>query len=361
MIKIRDIYKTYQGGSTAVKALRGVSLDVAKGEIYGVIGHSGSGKSTLIRCINQLERVDSGQIFVGGNNTNNDITKLPESKLRRKRSQMGMIFQHFNLLNNSNVYQNVAMPLVYYRVNKKEIAARVKNLLELVGLWEKRKAYPSELSGGQKQRVAIARALANNPDILLSDEATSALDPDTTESILALLKEVNQKLGITIVIIAHQMSVIKDICSKVAVLHEGIIVDQGQTVDVFTNPTHHVTERFANSLFQAERLQDILSSGHIRNICAAGGTVARFLFRGSSADEALISQISRDFNVDVNVIFGNIVLFGKEPIGHLYVAISGSDDNINKAVAYAQSRGVLFSRINTNATSDKKASLDAND
>ena len=274
MIKIEGVSKTYRTKTSEVKALKDINLEIAKGEIFGVIGQSGSGKSTLIRCINQLEKVDSGRVLVG----DSDMTKLSESELRKKRRKISMIFQHFNLLKNFTVYQNVAMPLSYSGKGRKEVEKNVRNLLELVGLSDKLKSYPSQLSGGQKQRVAIARALANEPNILLSDEATSALDPETTHSILALLQELNRKLNLTVVIITHQMSVVKDICDMVAVFSAGEVVEQGPTLEVFTNPAHPVTRQFSDSLFQLDRIQDILSSAQIRDIVASGGIIARLLF-----------------------------------------------------------------------------------
>ncbi|HEY5524430.1 MAG TPA: ATP-binding cassette domain-containing protein, partial [Clostridium sp.] len=245
MIDIQNLNKSYKDKNSTVEALRNISIHVNKGDIFGIIGYSGAGKSTLIRCINLLERPDSGKVIINGA----DITKLSEKNLRKPRQKIGMIFQHFNLLQYSTIYQNVAFPLLYTGINKKDIKKKVYELLELVGLTDKALSYPSQLSGGQKQRVAIARALANDPQILLSDEATSALDPQTTDSILNLLGKLNKKLNLTIVIITHQMAVIKEVCNRVAVIDNGEIVEQGTSIEVFIKPKHPTTRKFVDSIF----------------------------------------------------------------------------------------------------------------
>ena len=232
MIQIRDVTKTFVGKDNKVEALKGISLDVHKGEIYGIIGMSGAGKSTLVRCLNFLERPTSGTVLIEGK----DLSEMRNDELRKTRTQIAMIFQHFNLLMQRNVIDNICFPMEIIKKSKKEAYERAKELLEIVGLSEKANAYPAQLSGGQKQRVAIARALATNPKILLCDEATSALDPTTTKAILALLKEINQKYGITIVIITHEMSVVQEICSHVAIIDEGVLAETGTVEEVFQRP-----------------------------------------------------------------------------------------------------------------------------
>ena len=230
MIKLKDINKTFHTKETDVKALQNINLEISKGDIFGVIGYSGAGKSTLIRIINLLEKPDSGQVIVDGIS----LMEIPTKQLREIRSNIGMIFQGFNLMNSIDVYDNIAAPLRNKKLNKNDIELKVTSLLELVGLEDKRHAYPTQLSGGQKQRVAIARALSSDPEILLCDEATSALDPNTTKSILELLKQIHEKLGITIVVITHQMEVIKNICNRVAIMEQGKIVEQGDIIMIFS-------------------------------------------------------------------------------------------------------------------------------
>ena len=341
MIQINNLSKTFHSGDKEVDALKNVNLTIEDGEIYGIIGYSGSGKSTLIRCINRLEEPDSGEVLVG----DVDITKLSERELREKRKKIGIIFQHFNLLKNDTVYKNVARPLIYAGVDKKEIKKRVDKLLDIVGLSDKKKNYPSQLSGGQKQRVAIARALAEEPDILLCDEATSALDPDTTKQIIALLKKLNQELNLTMIVVTHQMEVIRDLCNKVAVLSKGEVVDEGKTLDVFAKSENPVTIQFANSLFQTEEIQEVIKHEKVQKLIEAGGRVYRLLFLGESTGDALISKISRKFNVNSNIIFGNIVFFQDEAVGSLYVVIQGIDRDIEAAVKYIEGKKVLVNGI----------------
>ena len=321
--------------------MKDVNLTIEDGEIYGIIGYSGSGKSTLIRCINRLEEPDSGEVLVG----DVDITKLSERELREKRKKIGIIFQHFNLLKNDTVHKNVARPLIYAGVDKKEIKNRVDKLLDIVGLSDKKKNYPSQLSGGQKQRVAIARALAEEPDILLCDEATSALDPDTTKQIIALLKKLNKELNLTMIVVTHQMEVIRDLCTKVAVLSKGEVVDEGKTLDVFAKSENPVTIQFANGLFQTEEIQEVIKHEKVQKLIEGGGRVYRLLFLGESTGDALISEVSRRFNVNSNIIFGNIVFFQDEPVGSLYVVIQGIDRDIDAAVKYIEGKKVLIHGI----------------
>ena len=341
MITIEGLNKTFVSDNNKVQALKNINLEIKTGEIFGVIGYSGSGKSTLLRCINRLEEPDEGKIKVG----DDDILSLSEKQLSIKRRKIGIIFQHFNLLKNDTVYKNVARPLLYSGMKKNDVTKRVIELLELVGLSDKVKSYPSQLSGGQKQRVAIARALAEEPELLLCDEATSALDPDTTKSIIELLKELNKKLNLTMIVVTHQMEVVRDLCDRVAVLSEGEIVDIGDTLTVFSKSENKVTSQFANSLFQTEEISRVLKNEKVCQIIDNNGKVYRLLFLGKCANEALISDVSRKFTVDTNIIFGNIVLFKEEPVGNLYVAIQGTDLEVREAVNYIVGKEVIVNAI----------------
>src|SRR5690625_1282640 len=252
MIRLENVSKTFQVKRSQVHALQNVSLHVKKGEIFGVIGYSGAGKSTLVRCVNLLEKPTEGRVFVAGN----ELTSMSHHDLNEARRNIGMIFQGFNLLKTATVRENVALPLRLSDVPKEEINKRVKKYLDIVGLSDREDSYPAQLSGGQKQRVAIARALAHEPDVLLSDEATSALDPETTESILDLLLKINEELGVTILLITHEMNVIQKICDRVAVIEDGRLVESGTVLDMFSNPQHSTTQRFVNSVFADSRSEE---------------------------------------------------------------------------------------------------------
>ncbi len=340
MIRIEHLYKTYSLKSGDVSALQDVSLRIEDGEIYGVIGYSGAGKSTLVRCINLLERPDSGYVEVNGTTLvktepgtqgKNVTTILPEKEANKVRRGIGMIFQHFNLLDRSTVYDNIAYPLKYSGMSRKEIHDRVVELLELVDLRDKISVYPSQLSGGQKQRVAIARALANNPKVLLSDEATSALDPDATESILELLKKLNRQLGLTIVIITHEMAVVKAICTRVAVMKKGRVVEEGRAYDVFAAPVQPVTRKFVNA---NTSLDGVKLSGQ------EDGWLVRLVFSGESASDAVISRISRDFHVDVNIMLANVDQLQAGPLGKMVVRLTGKEEDIRGAAAYLNEKKI---------------------
>jgi len=336
LIEIQNVSKSYKDKNSTVVALKNISIHVNKGDIFGIIGYSGAGKSTLIRCINLLEKPDSGQVIINGA----DITKLSEKNLRKPRQKIGMIFQHFNLLQSSNVYQNVAFPLLYTEINKKDIKRKVYELLELVGLTDKALSYPSQLSGGQKQRVAIARALANDPQILLSDEATSALDPQTTDSILNLLGELNRKLNLTILIITHQMAVIKEVCNRVAVIDNGEIVEQGTSIELFTKAKHPTTRKFVDSIFKMEKIYKLLQDINISKLIGEDGITARLLFKGASANNAYISKISVKFGIEVSIIYGNIESIQGEPIGSLVVIFKGQPNKLTQTIEYLKKEDV---------------------
>jgi len=336
MIELKDIKKEYRGASGSIYALKGIDLSVKAGEIYGIIGKSGAGKSTLIRCINMLEKPSGGSVVVDGE----DITALSERQLRETRKKIGMIFQHFNLISSRTVYDNVAFPLELAGKSKQEIAAEVLPLIELVGLSDRLNRYPSELSGGQKQRVAIARALANQPKVLLCDEATSALDPQTTRSILELLKDINQKFQLTIVLITHEMQVIKEICDRVAVIEDGLIIEQGAVVEVFTRPQSATTRDFIRTIAGYD-LPAIYSGCSFSPVPLENSSLMlRLTFLGRSAEEPVISEIIRKFNIDVNLLFGNLDTIQDTPFGTLLVELSGDQAAIKSALNYLQARKV---------------------
>jgi len=334
VIKLENLHKTYQGDTGSLEALRGVSAHIPEGEIFGVIGKSGAGKSTLIRCINMLERPTSGSVVVDGE----ELTTMPERKLRDVRKKIGMIFQHFNLLSSRTVYDNIAFPLELAGKSAAEIAAAVDPLLELVGLTDKKNQYPAQLSGGQKQRIGIARALANNPKVLLCDEATSALDPQTTHSILTLLKDINQRFGLTIVIITHEMQVIKEICDRVAVIENGLIIEEGSVVDLFVRPQTPTTREFIRTIINHD-MPEIFADIDFSPVPIPGGTLMlRLSFIGASANEPIIAGVLRRFNVEVNILFGNIDHLKNTPFGTLLVELSGEDSAIQAALNYLNAK-----------------------
>ncbi len=332
MIVIEDAYKTFESGARKVDAVRGVSLTIQDGEIFGVIGYSGAGKSTLIRLINLLERPTSGRIFVNGQ----ELTALAPKELRQARRKIGMIFQHFNLMKSRTVYSNVAYPLRGSSLSKEERRNKVMNLLKLVGLEEKALAYPSQLSGGQKQRVAIARALANDPTVLLCDEATSALDPQTTQDILRLLRDVNRKLGITIVLITHEIAVVKEICTRLAVMDAGRVVEEGAIYDVFSQPKAELTQRFIRTTNNLARFEELLATAPDSLNLKPGDVIAQMEFHGGSAGHALVSTLSREYGVDISIVFGNIDILQATPLGTLIVIFRGPVDQVQKALLAAE-------------------------
>ncbi|MBW9158229.1 methionine ABC transporter ATP-binding protein [Clostridium tagluense] len=332
MIWIKGVRKVYVNKQGTVEALKEINLHVEKGKIFGIIGYSGAGKSTLVRCINLLEKPTSGQVIVN----NKELTKLPEKELRKSRKKIGMIFQHFNLMSSRNVFQNVAYPLKGNIYTKEEKKQKVLSLLELVGLSDKVLSYPSQLSGGQKQRVAIARALANDPQVLLCDEATSAIDPQTTASILKLLKEINEKLGLTIVIITHQMEVVKEICHEVAVMEAGQIVESGGIIDIFTNPKAEITKEFISTVFNYDKIYDFLCHEEFE----AGESVAKISFVGQKTGQAFISKLSRKFKIDASILFGNIEIIQHIPIGNLIVKFSGTKEGIVESIKYLEENNI---------------------
>ena len=336
MIKLENIDVTFKQGLKVVNAVKNVSLHVEPGDIYGIIGYSGAGKSTLVRTINLLQRPTKGNVVVNGV----DLLKLKPKGLRAARKKIGMIFQHFNLMNTLSVFDNVAFPLKKSGKTKSEIEQKVLSLLELVGLEDKVNSYPRQLSGGQKQRVAIARALANDPDVLLCDEATSALDPKTTYSILELLQKVNVQLGITIVIITHEMQVVKEICNKVAVMEEGEVIEQGSVLEIFTNPERDLTKDFIDTATHINQgIETVLSHEQLLNL-QEGDYLVKISFVGASTGEPLITKLSTQFQVAANILFANVEIIQETPVGTLLVGLSGEKSGIENALSYIKEQGV---------------------
>lgn len=336
MIELEKVTKVYGQGDKRVVALADVSLQIKKGEIFGIIGLSGAGKSTLIRCINKLEEPQAGTIRLAGQ----EITKLKGKELRAARRKIGMIFQHFNLLSSRTVYRNIAFPLEISGVKPKERDEKVRALIDLVGLSDKINAYPAELSGGQKQRVGIARALANNPEVLLCDEATSALDPETTKSILRLLQDVNRRFGLTIVLITHQMEVIKEICDTVAVIDEGRIVEQGPVVELFARPRSAAARRFMKGVLHTEIPAEIQERVVVEGTRDRQGKTVRISFIGGVAGKPIISSVIRQFNVDVNILYANLDFIKNTPFGSIIVEVTGDDANVEAALAFLGAQGL---------------------
>lgn len=336
MIQLEHISKSFVTASGTVHAVQDVNLQIGEGEIFGIIGFSGAGKSTLVRCINLLERPTEGRVIVDGE----DLTAMDLKKLREVRKKIGMIFQHFNLMRSRTVFQNIAFPLKKSGLSKAEKEKKIESLLELVGLSDKKDAYPSQLSGGQKQRVAIARALANDPKVLLCDEATSALDPQTTQSILKLLKQVNETLGITIVLITHEMAVVKDICDRVAVMEQGRVVEEGDTVSVFSHPKEAMTKDFIDTASNLGKIHDLIAEGHSLTEIQPGEQMVLLTYSGSNAGQPLISALAEKFSVSANIIYGNIDYLKGKPLGKLVVTLSGEKEAMDQAIDYIRSLGV---------------------
>lgn len=324
MIEFKNVSKTFYIGKREVHAVQDVSLSVKQGEIFGIIGFSGAGKSTLLRLVNLLERPTDGSVIVQGT----DVNKLSAKKLRKQRSNIGMIFQNFNLLSSRNVFGNIAYPLKIAGYRKQEIKERVHELLEFVGLSDKANDYTEQLSGGQKQRVGIARALASNPDILICDEATSALDPDTTQDILKLLKKVNRELGITILLITHEMHVIQSICDKVAVMEDGRVIESGEVFDVFTNPTHQTTQRFIQSVQQDLPSPSVLDEWNRTN----GGKLHQVIFKGDVTGDPVLSTITKKYQVDFNIVYGSVQELQERLFGNLIISFVGEDTSKEKVI-----------------------------
>ena len=348
MIELKQVSKDFGTGQRQVHAVREVSLSIEEGEIFGIIGFSGAGKSTLVRCINLLERPTAGTVTVDGR----EMTALSQRELRQARKKIGMIFQHFNLMPSRTVFGNVAYPLWGSGLSKQEISEKVRGLLELVGIADKAEAYPSQLSGGQKQRVASARALANDPSVLLCDEATSALDPQTTKSILRLLKHLNETLGITVVIITHEMAVVKEICGRVAVMEHGRVVELGEVFNVFADPRQDITKSFIQTTSNLQKIEELIAEDSPVTRLQPGELIVRLSYVQRNVSEPLISIVSQKFGVTLNIIFADIAIVQDAPIGGTVAIISGERPQVTKAIEY-----LIEKNVGVEVIKDARASL----
>jgi len=335
LVEITNLSKIYHTPHQEILALDDVSLTIERGEIFGIIGLSGAGKSTLIRCINMLEKPTQGTIIVDGQ----DITTLKKKELRLARQKIGMIFQQFNLLSSRNVFDNIMFPLEIARTPLDQARRRVNELLDLVGIADKAHVYPDQLSGGQKQRVGIARALANYPKLLLSDEATSALDPQTTRSILKLLKDINSQLNLTILLITHDMNVIKQVCDRVAVISDAKIVEVGNVLSIFSNPGTPTSKSFINAMV-SETLPGDYSGGLSKSHGDQYSRLVKVAFIGASAGEPIISSMVKKYDIDANILYGNIDRVQDVPFGNLTLELLGDRAAVEQAMEYLGNRGL---------------------
>ncbi|POU26379.1 MULTISPECIES: methionine ABC transporter ATP-binding protein [Acinetobacter] len=332
MIKFKDISKQYELKGQTLHALNRINLQIPTGSIFGIIGYSGAGKSTLIRLINLLERPTSGRVIINGT----DFTALDAKSLRQERTQIGMIFQHFNLMQTKTLAANIEMPMKLLGWSKAEREKRLEELLDFIDLKHKRNAFPDELSGGQKQRVGIARALANHPKILLCDEATSALDPQTTKSVLQLLKRINQEQGITIVMVTHEMDVIETVCDYVAVMEKGDVIETGSTLQIFSQPQHPTTKNFIQTVLQQNLPVNILTNLENQN----HQSIYCLKFLGSSAQETVIQGVIKQFDISLNILFANMTEINGSVIGQMFIQLLGDPAQITAAIQYLRDNGV---------------------
>lgn len=334
MIRVENVSKTYTGKQGTVEAVKDVSLEISRGEIFGVIGFSGAGKSTLIRLLNGLETVTSGHIYIN----EKDITTLKRKELLKERQKIAMIFQHFNLLWSRTVEENIAFSLEIAGVAKAERKAKVAELIDLVGLTGREKSYPSQLSGGQKQRVGIARALANDPEVLLCDEATSALDPKTTKDILKLLVEINQELGLTIVLITHEMHVVRQICHRVAVMEEGRVVESGEVIEVFKNPQQPITKQFVGE----ERVDDEIDEVfHHLSTSLRPGVAVRIQYLGDRTGDAVLSEAIRKLDATVSILQAKVNITQKGILGSMIILIEEESSKAEEVIEYLKQAEII--------------------
>ena len=332
MIEFKDISKHYELKGQTIRALDQINLEIPEGSIFGIIGYSGAGKSTLIRLINLLERPTQGQVIIN----QKDFTALDARSLRQERANIGMIFQHFNLLQTKTVAANIEIPLKLLGVSKAEREKRLNELLDFIDLKHKKDAFPDELSGGQKQRVGIARALANHPKILLCDEATSALDPQTTKSVLALLKKINQEQGITIVMVTHEMDVSETVCDYVAVMEQGKVIETGSTIDIFSRPQHPTTKNFIQTVLQQQLPVNILNNLENQN----HNSIYCLQFLGKSAQETVVQAVIKKFDISLNIVFANMTEINGTVIGQMFIQLLGDPAIIQQAIEFLQQNGV---------------------
>ena len=332
MIEFKNISKHYQLKGQTIRALDQINLEIPDGSIFGIIGYSGAGKSTLIRLINLLERPNEGQVIIN----QKDFTALDARSLRQERANIGMIFQHFNLLQTKTVAANIEMPLKLLGISKAEREKRLNELLEFIDLKHKKDAFPDELSGGQKQRVGIARALANHPKILLCDEATSALDPQTTKSVLALLKKINKEQNITIVMVTHEMDVIETVCDYVAVMEQGKVIETGSTLEIFSQPQHPTTKNFIQTVLQQQLPVNILKNLENQN----HNSIYCLQFLGRSAQETVVQAVIKKFDISLNILFANMTEINGTVIGQMFIQLLGDPEIIQQAIEFLEQNGV---------------------
>ncbi|EMB55390.1 methionine ABC transporter ATP-binding protein [Streptococcus mutans] len=333
IIKLDHIDITFHQKKRTIEAVKGVTVHINQGDIYGIVGYSGAGKSTLVRVINLLQTPTKGKITVDQDVIfENGEKRLSSQELRKKRHEIGMIFQHFNLMAQKTARQNVAFALRHSNLSAAQKERKVTELLELVGLTDRAENYPSQLSGGQKQRVAIARALANDPKILISDEATSALDPKTTKQILALLQDLNKKLGLTVVMITHEMQIVKDICNRVAVMQEGSLIEEGSVLDIFSNPREDLTKDFIKTATGIEEALIKIKQQEIVKNLPANAALVQLKYAGKTTDEPILNNLYKKYQVTANILYGNIEILEKTPVGEMIVILEGAATNIEQAL-----------------------------
>lgn len=349
MIELQNISVRFHQKDKVIQAVEDVDLFIEKGDVYGIVGYSGAGKSTLVRVMNLLQKPTEGKVII--NQT--DLGKLSAKELRKERKSIGMIFQHFNLMENRTIFDNVDFSLKYTGKSKQERRQKVSELLELVGLEEKTSAYPNQLSGGQKQRVAIARALANEPKVLLCDEATSALDPKTTHQILALLKELNRKLGLTIVLITHEMQVVKEVCNKVAVMEDGKIVEKGSSVQIFSHPQEALTKDFIRTATHLDQALETIIGHRAFAEQITNKWLVELSYVGNQTNEPLIAQLYSKYQVTANILYGNIELLQETPLGSLIVTLAGETNQRQKALDYLIRLGVRVNVLQKNEENEQ--------
>lgn len=336
-IELRNVSKTFENKRQQIHALKDINLQIEKGDIFGVIGYSGAGKSTLIRMINYLERPTTGQVFIEGK----ALDTFTPAELRKQRKYIGMIFQHYNLLETRTVFDNVAIPLVLLKQGKEQIHKRVMELLHYVGLSDKAGSYPKELSGGQKQRVGIARALASNPSILLCDEVTSALDPQTTRSILELLKTINREYKITILLITHEMSAIQQICNRVAVMEKGELIEHGTVLEVFGNPKHSTTQNFVQTV-----IRTVIPESVSRNLSfEKGQRLYRLRFLGANVSTPIVNELIKAYDIQVNILFADMNEVQDTTLGTMIIRLHGEDGQIAQAIDFLKAKGIEVQEV----------------
>lgn len=347
MIELQAINVSFQQKEKTIQAVKQVDLSIAKGDVYGIVGYSGAGKSTLVRVMNLLQKPTSGKVIINGT----ELGKLFPKELRKERKSIGMIFQHFHLMESRTIFDNVDFSLKYTKKSKQARRQKVNELLTLVGLEEKATAHPKQLSGGQKQRVAIARALASDPQVLLCDEATSALDPKTTHQILALLKKLNQQLGLTIVLITHEMQVVKEICNKVAVMENGEVIEQGSSVQIFSAPKEVLTQEFIRTATHVDQALETIRSHRAFADQLTNKWLVELSYVGTQTNEPLIAQLYSKYQVSANILYGNVELLQETPLGRLIVTLSGEIHQREKALAYLIESGVQATILQKNGAS----------